>query len=309
MPELPEVESLRLSLEPYIVGSTFESVTVRNAKIVTSHGTKRTHDKNKQAEFETILIGKKIKSLERRAKNIIINLTSGDLLLVHLKMTGQLVFESARKLISGGHPIEESENKLPHKHTYIIFKLNNGTLYYNDVRQFGYVLYYKNKKELNDKKHFDKLGLEPFDSEFTLNYFKNEIIKYKSPIKTVLLNQKVVVGCGNIYCDEVCFASGVLPMRRCDTLSESEIKLIYKNIIEIIDKAINSGGSSIANYLLADGTRGNYADYHKVYGKKGKPCPNKKCNPKKSNSNTDEILLKSTTLSGRTTVFCPTCQI
>lgn len=308
MPELPEVESLRLSLARYIVGSTIKSVEVRNGKLVSGKGAVRQSNKKKIAEFIENLKGKKIKKLERRAKNIIIKFTSGEIVLVHLKMTGQLVFvgktspksslnKEGEDIVFGGHPIQETtDNSLPHKHTYIIFTLDNGTLYYNDVRQFGYCLYYKNKQVLAEEKHFDNLGLEPFEEAFTLEYFTKEMQKKKSPLKKVLLDQSVVVGCGNIYCDEIAFASKVLPQRACNSLTKKELIKLYQNIKLILQKAIDSGGSSVANYLLADGSRGNYSDYHQVYGKKGLPCP------------VCKTTLSSTQLAGRTTVFCTKCQ-
>lgn len=299
MPELPEVESLRLSLARYIIGSTIKCVEVRNGKLVSGKGAVRQSNKNKVAEFIENLKGKKIKKIERRAKNIIIEFTSGEILLVHLKMTGQLVFvgkKDKRNMIFGGHPIQETTDSLPHKHTYIIFTLDNGTIYYNDVRQFGYCLYYKNKQILEEEKHFENLGLEPFEEVFTLEYFIKEMQNKKSPLKKVLLDQSVVVGCGNIYCDEVAFASKVLPQRICSSLTKKELAKLYENIKLILQKAIDSGGSSVANYLLADGSRGNYSDYHQVYGKKGLPCP------------VCKTTLSSVQLAGRTTVFCPKCQ-
>jgi formamidopyrimidine-DNA glycosylase len=222
-------------------------------------------------------------------------------------MTGQLVFvgktspnpslnKEGNNIVFGGHPIQETTNTLPHKHTYIIFTLDNGILYYNDVRQFGYCLYYKNKQVLEEEKHFENLGLEPFEEAFTLEYFTKEMQKKKTPLKKVLLDQSVVVGCGNIYCDEVTFASKVLPQRVCSSLTKKELAKLYENIKIILQKAIDSGGSSIANYLLADGSRGNYSDYHQVYGKKGLPCP------------VCSTALSSIQLAGRTTVFCPKCQ-
>lgn len=298
MPELPEVEALRLSLERYVVGSIVKNVQILNAKLVSGKDAIRKSDNNKTEEFIKNIRGKKIKNLSRRAKNIIIKFTTGEILLVHLKMTGQLVFVDNKKqnISFGGHPIEDTVKELPHRHTYIIFELSNGTLYYNDVRQFGYCLYYKNLKSLEDEKHFEGLGLEPFDETFTVKYLEDKLSKIKSPLKKVLLDQRVVVGCGNIYCDEIAFASHVLPNRSCSSLSKSEVKLIHKNMLRILDKAIHSGGSSVANYLLADGKRGNYSDYHKVYGKKGNPCPICK-KP-----------LSHTQLAGRTTVFCENCQ-
>ena len=302
MPELPEVEALRRSLLPFVVGSVIKNVRVLNQKIIAGKGTKRRGTLDNTVLFIESLVGKKIIDIKRRAKNLIIILDDKSILLVHLKMTGQLVFRGTETVL-GGHPIQESENKLPHKHTYIIFELNNGTLYYNDVRQFGYVLYYKNEKVLDDEKHFEDLGIEPFDKEFTLKYFQTEIEKIQKkrsniPIKKLLLDQKIVVGCGNIYCDEVLWASSVLPTRTVKSLKPKEIQDIYENIITILDIAINSGGSSIANYLLADGQRGNYADYHNVYQKTGTKCKfklkNKKCTG----------IISKINLAGRGTHFC-----
>lgn len=314
MPELPEVEALRRSLEPFIIGSKIKKVEVRNGKIIAGKGTKRVSSVDKIVEFTENITGKKIIAIKRRAKNLIIVLNDKSILLVHLKMTGQLVFKGSSQ-VQGGHPIQESEDKLPHKHTYIIFELNNGTLYYNDVRQFGYVLYFANENILEQEKHFDGIGVEPFDKEFTLEYFEEKINNYKNkksnpPIKKVLLDQEIVVGCGNIYCDEVLWASSVLPTRSIKSLKPKEIKDIYENIIEILDRAINSGGSSVANYLLADGKRGNYADYHNVYQKQNTKCkfqtPSK--SPLLRGRKRCTGIIQKINFAGRGTHFCPIHQ-
>ena len=297
MPELPEVEALRLGLETRLVGAKINKITVLKGKIVSSHGTTRVENPLKILQFTTKPVGKKIIALERRAKNIIINLSDGSLFLVHLKMTGQLVFVSSdNEKVIGGHPTQESTQTLPHKHTYIIFELDNGTLYYNDIRQFGYVLYYNNIQEAIDKQHFKTYGSEPLASDFNFNDFATKLKDKPGILKKVLLDQTVVVGCGNIYADEVCFASGVLPSRKCKSLTRPELQKLYNNIKRILHHAVEQGGSSIANYLLADGTRGNYADFHNVYGKKGKQCVI--CG----------IPLSSTVLAARTTIFCEKCQ-
>lgn len=310
MPELPEVEALRRGLVQKIIGSKILNIKVLNEKLVAGKGTTRKANKIKTKEFIENLQNKKILDIKRRAKNLIFVLNTEEIILVHLKMTGQLVFvpkNKKEKISFGGHPIEESEIKLPHKHTYIIFELNNGTLYYNDVRQFGYCLYYKNEKILDEEKHFENIGLEPFDKKFSLKYFQEKIKELQNkkniiPIKKLLLDQKVVVGCGNIYCDEILWASSVLPTRPARSLRDLEIEKIYKNILNILDKAINSGGSSVANYLLADGKRGNYSDYHKAYRKQ-----NTKCTFKEKSFNCGGIITKIT-FAGRGTHFCPVHQ-
>ena len=162
MPELPEVESLRRSLEPHIVAKEVVSVEVRKPKLVSGSGTKRQARPEKQLEFEQELVGQKIVSVQRIAKNLLISFESGKLLLVHLKMTGQLVYQGTNHDITlGGHPIEISESQLPNKHTHIIFTLDQGVLYYNDVRMFGYVLYYPNLESLKQQHSFINLGMDP----------------------------------------------------------------------------------------------------------------------------------------------------
>ncbi len=305
MPELPEVEALRRGLVQKIIGSKILEIKVLNEKIISGKGTTRKSSIEKTEEFLENLKNRKIIEIKRRAKNLIFVLNTKEIILVHLKMTGQLVFvpkNKKEKVSFGGHPIEESETRLPHKHTYIIFTLDNGKLYYNDVRQFGYVLYYKNENSLEEEKHFGKIGIEPFDKKFTLKYFKEKLENKNTPIKKLLLDQEVVVGCGNIYCDEILWASSVLPTRPTKNLKENELEKIYKNILKILEKAINSGGSSVANYLLADGKRGNYADYHKVYKKQ-----NTKCTFKEKSFICNGIIEKIN-FAGRGTHFCPVHQ-
>lgn len=305
MPELPEVESLRRSLQAYVLDQKILKVEVRLPKLVSGRGTKRLDDVSKAVHFQKFLQGKTILSLERRAKNLIFGLSDGGVLLVHLKMTGQLVFvpKTTRnqvatktgdiKPVIGGHPIMESEKSLPHKHTYVIFELSEGNLYYNDTRQFGYLLPFVSLDEVISAGHFSGLGLEPLSSEFTESEFTRRLGLKKGNLKKVFLDQSVVVGLGNIYCDEVCFQAGVRPTRMVQTLSPEEVSALYQAIISVIPKAVELGGSSVANYLLADGSRGNYAREHKVYKRGGKPCL--VCNQ----------TLEQTRLAGRTTVFCP----
>ena len=298
MPELPEVESIKNGLLKGIKNSKILEVKILNQKIISSNGTKRKIDKNKTEEFLNNIKNKNIKTLKRFAKNIIIELSDKSVLIIHLKMTGQLVFlnKKNQKTI-GGHPIIESyKENLPNKHTCLIFKLNNGELFYNDVRQFGYVLYYKNIMEAKNKGHLKNIGLDPFDKNFTLKYFSENIFKKRKNLKQVFLEQSIVHGCGNIYSDEICFASHVSPFRICNKLKDIEIKNLYKNIKSILSIAIKMGGSSVNNYLLADGSRGNFAKKHKVYGRGGEKCLNCK-----------NILTKEF-LNGRTTVYCSNCQ-
>ncbi len=298
MPELPEVENLRIGLAKAIVGQDIRDIKITKPKLVSGKGTKRKASNSKKLEFIKGLKNEKFLAVERRAKNLIFRLTHEKIILVHLKMSGQFSYKAKNnsKLITGGHPIEISETKLPNKHSHVIFELSGGTLFYNDTRMFGYLLYYKNNKEFKNEKHFDLLGLEPLSKEFTLKYFKNELKIKGGKIKAVLMDQKIVTGLGNIYADESLFEAGIRPDRNPASLSDLEINKLYKAIIRILNRAVKVGGSSVATYRLLDKTKGNYAREHKVYGKAGKMCV--KCkNP-----------LKKTIIQSRTTVFCPRCQ-
>lgn len=296
MPELPEVENLKLGLNKFILNQKILEIKVNKPKIVSGKGTKRTASKKKKEEFIKKLSGEKIISVERRAKNLIFKLSNNKIILAHLKMTGQFVYKDKKTAISGGHPIEISENILPNKHSHIIFSLSSGTLYYNDIRMFGYVLYFQNEKFLEEEGHFENLGKEPLSKDFTLPYFKKVLKDKKKKIKSVLLGQDIVVGVGNIYADESLFEAGINPERIANTLKKEEVEKLYKAIKRIINKAILVGGSSVANYRLIDNSQGNYAREHKVYGKLGQNCIS--CKTK----------LEKIIINNRTTIFCPKCQ-
>ncbi|HYF10077.1 MAG TPA: bifunctional DNA-formamidopyrimidine glycosylase/DNA-(apurinic or apyrimidinic site) lyase [Candidatus Paceibacterota bacterium] len=297
MPELPEVESLRRSLEKVILGQTVRKIEVLAPKLVSGKGNVRTPSPAKTKAFVSGLEKEKIISIDRRAKNLIFRFSHGKVMIVHLKMTGQLVYkEKGKKPVTGGHPIELSETELPNKHTRLIFHLGRGTLYYNDTRMFGYLLYHKSLEEAEKLGHFSDLGVEPLDAGFTLEYFRDSLKARRGTLKKVLMDQKVVTGLGNIYADEVAYEAGVRPTRQIAKVTGAEIEKLYKAIKRTMEAAISLGGSSVADYLLADGSRGNYAREHKVYGKTGENCP--KCGTK----------LRTLQLNGRTTVYCPQCQ-
>jgi len=296
MPELPEVEALRLGLIPNLIGRKILNIQVKKPKLVYSNSNKRIEDPLKKSEFESELKNQIFKSIKRRAKNLIFEFESGKIMLVHLKMTGQMVYQDDQFKTIGGHPIQDSESKLPNKHSHIIFELDKGDLYYNDTRMFGYVLYFPSMQEFEKLNHFKGIGVEPMSDEFTFEYFKEKLSNKNRSIKSVFLDQSVVTGLGNIYCDETCFLAGVRPDRICSSLKNSEIKKLHEFARLVIDNAIREGGSSVANYLLADGSKGNYAFFHNVYQKAGQPC--KKCGKP----------LCKTKHAQRTTVFCDSCQ-
>jgi formamidopyrimidine-DNA glycosylase len=302
MPELPEVENLRKGLESAILSQKIKHIEVRKPKLVSGKGTLRLASSKKKIEFEKEMLGERFVSIERRAKNLIFKLSHGKIILVHLKMSGQFVYSprpSGRgkpKSVIGGHPIELSEKELPNKHTHVIFGLDKGTLYYNDTRMFGYLLYCPNIKTFEAENHFGLYGIEPLSKEFTAKYLFDALKNKTGKIKAVLMDQKIVTGLGNIYADESLFEARIRPDRNASSISKPETEKLHKAIIRILKKAVKVGGSSVATYRLLDNTRGNYAREHKVYGKAGKLCPN--CNK----------LLSKTVIQSRTTVFCPRCQ-
>ena len=297
MPELPEVENLRRGLEKYIVGQKILSAKVNKPKLVSGKGTLRVASIKKVREFERGLKGARFSGVDRRAKNLIFRLADGKLLFVHLKMSGQFVYKpKTGKQVIGGHPIELSETTLPNKHSHVIFEVEKGTLYYNDTRMFGYLLYYPSVNAFEKENHFALLGLEPFDKKFTPKYLEEGLKNKKGKIKAVLMDQKIVTGLGNIYVDESLFEAKIRPTRSALSLKKPEINLLHKAIIRILKRATQVGGSSVATYRLLDETRGNYAREHKVYGKEGQKCP--RC----------RHLLKKILIQSRTTIFCPNCQ-
>ncbi|MEI7709331.1 MAG: DNA-formamidopyrimidine glycosylase [bacterium] len=300
MPELPEVENLRRGLERVIVGQKITFAKVTKPKLVSGKGTLRVASSKKVKEFIKGLKGETFSHVERRAKNLIFRFKSGKVLLGHLKMSGQFAYvpkvSDRKKVVMGGHPIKISESELPNKHSHIIFELEKGTLYYNDTRMFGYLLYYPSVEAFEAENHFKLIGPEPLEKDFTVEYFKNALASKKSIIKSVLMGQEIVAGLGNIYVDESLFEAKIKPTRTASSLSLPEIKLLHTAIIRIIRKAVELGGSSVATYRLLDMTRGNYAREHKVYGKDGQKCV--RCGKP----------LKKILIQTRTTIFCPNCQ-
>ncbi|MBP9711633.1 MAG: DNA-formamidopyrimidine glycosylase [Candidatus Pacebacteria bacterium] len=320
MPELPEVENLRRGLEKFILEQKIKNVKVTKPKIVSGKGTLRVASPKKVSEFIKGITGEKFIAVERRAKNLIFRLSHEKLILGHLKMTGQFVYlpkqnrarnfssdkmvtargtrknSSPVETVFGGHPIEISETTLPNKHSHIIFELEKGTLYYNDTRMFGYVVYYPTLESFEAENHFGNLGVEPLDKSFTVKYFEEMLKNKKGKIKALLLGQDIVTGVGNIYADESLFEAGIRPDRTGMSLKKDEVARLHKAIVRIIKRAIAVGGSSVATYRLIDDSRGNYAREHKVYGKEGKPCSNCK------------TPLKKMLIQNRTTIFCPKCQ-
>ena len=285
MPELPEVETIRRGLQATLVNKKIVAVTIYKPKQI----------KNDLAEFRRKIIGNKFAKISRIGKLLILELARGeDYLLIHLKMTGQLIYVYKNKFVAGGHNLPLTET-LPNKYSHIILQFADGSqLFYNDLRQFGY---FKIVHHLVKQDIVQKYGIEPLSKNFTWENFQTSISRRRSNIKSVLLDQKLFSGIGNIYADEICFRAGVLPARQVSTLSAQELKKIYLACEYIIDKAVKKGGTTFSDYRTADGSHGNFVKYLKVYGRGGQKCL--KCK---------KALILKKKLAGRGTHFCPVCQ-
>jgi len=213
MPELPEVETIRRELDKNLKGKEISRVDILWNKLVKP---------NSVLKFKKITEGRKILSLERRAKIILLNLDKNITLAIHLKMTGQLIFVPKKgDLIFGGHPT--SNIQIPGPHTRLIFNFKDGThLYFNDLRKFGWIRILDEKLK---NKIQTEIGIEPLSKNFTTAKLENIFTKYpKRTVKQILLDQTLIAGIGNIYADETCFLTGILPWRRAGTLDKEKIK-------------------------------------------------------------------------------------
>ncbi len=292
MPELPEVETIVRDLNKKILNKKIKNVEVRLEKIV----------KSPVDDFIKIMKNNSFSEIRRRAKLLIFKLSKGDkYLLIHLKMTGQLIYKDKNNIVAGGHGQKNDVNDLPNKYSHVIFHLEDkADLFFNDLRQFGLV-------KIVDQEGLDtylsNFGIEPLEKEFSLKAFK-ELFKNtrcpggkKTNIKAFLLDQKFVVGIGNIYADETLFESKISPNRRLNTLTDEEIKKLHKVIISILDKAVKARGTTFNNYVDADGNKGGFIKYLKVYQKEGKKCTRCK-----------DVEIKKIKVAGRGTRYCEKCQ-
>lgn len=285
MPELPEVETIRQGLKKQILHKPISKIIVKKTNLV----------RDNLQDFQAILQDNAISQIDRIGKLLLLKLAKQEkYLAIHLKMTGQLIYSFKDKLIAGGHNLPIVDD-LPNKFSHIIFDFKDGSkLFFNDMRQFGYL-------QLLDKKSrgqiIKKYGIEPLSKNFTLANFKKIFNNRTGILKALLLNQQIISGLGNIYVDEVCFRARVLPSRRVNTLSDIELKALWQACQYIIKKAISKKGTTFSDYRDSENKSGNYSQYLKVYGRQGQKCV--RCKSTK---------IKKITLAGRGTHFCPNCQ-
>ncbi len=292
MPELPEVETVKRGLAKSLKNKVIKDFDCDWQKMI-NYPLKDYRDK---------ILGLIVIDVERIAKMIKIKLSDNLNILIHLKMTGQLVFSQPeiteeKDCVIGGHPIIEGFNCLPNKYTHAKFIFtDNSHLFFNDVRKFGWVRLF-NDQELKDQIAKLNMGAEPLRSEFTLRYLQNKLkSRPKSKIKPFLLDPKNLVGIGNIYSDEICYFAKISPERLVKSFKKNEIELIYKGIQAILKASIKEQGTTFRDYRNSSGEPGGYAKKLKVYGRNGQPCL--KC----------KQIINKTKIAGRTSSFCPNCQ-
>lgn len=287
MPELPEVETVRRGLHELIIGRTVKKVV---------HDTPKSFP-NAAADVEMFLIGAMITDVRRRAKVLLIDLSTEYTLVIHLKMTGQLVFRAADVAFGAGHPNDSLIGELPDRSTRVTFTFADGShLYFNDQRKFGWVRLMPTI-EVPNIDFMKKVGPEPLEHDFTPEQFKARFArKAKSPIKAALLDQTVIAGVGNIYADESLWGAKIHPLRKVATITDAEFDKLYHELRDVMNLSIEKGGSTDRNYVNAEGKKGSYIDFARVFRREGQPCP--RCGT---------IIVKFKA-AGRGTHICPNCQ-
>jgi formamidopyrimidine-DNA glycosylase len=287
MPELPEVETIRLGLQKYVVGHKILDVEILNPKSFEGSSQQ--------------IIDSRISNVKRFGKGLVIELSNNKALAIHVKMTGQLIYRD-----KSTEKIEIDKTKvgdLPGKHTRVIFHLNrNAILYFNDIRKFGWIRIIEKDKE-KDLPFFKNIGPEPPVAKamegqafLTLPKFQKILEGSSMAIKSLIMDQKKIGGIGNIYANDALFDSKISPKRSANKLSEEEGKKLYKSILKVMEKSLRYGGSSENTYVNVLGTKGDYQRHTLVYGKKGEKCLG--CGGE----------IKRIVVGGRGTFYCPFCQ-
>lgn len=287
MPELPEVETIKRGLQKLIIGRQIKSATTDNPKSFP----------NAPADIKQFLVSAKVVAVRRRAKVLLIDLSSDYSLMIHLKMTGQLVFVDTTERFGAGHPNDSLVEALPDKSTRVTIEFMDGShLYFNDQRKFGWMRLLPTV-EIPNIDFMKKVGPEPLEDDFTAKQFSERFTRRaKTSVKAALLDQTVIAGVGNIYADESLWGAKIHPLRLVGSLTPAEFKRLYTEVRAVMNLAIEKGGSTNKNYVNAEGKRGSYMDFARVFRREGLSCP--RCG-------TEIIKFKA---AGRGTHICPHCQ-
>jgi formamidopyrimidine-DNA glycosylase len=287
MPELPEVETVRIGLERLLPKKEVASVWYDWPKGFP----------NALADVEQFLIGASVATVKRRAKVLMIELNSKYSLVIHLKMTGQLVYVGAGQRFGAGHPNKSLISSLPDKSTRVELTFTDDSkLFFNDQRKFGWMRLLPTA-EVPQLDFFQKIGPEPLAADFTLEAFKERLCRrMNSGIKAVLLDQTVVAGIGNIYADESLWAAKIYPETKVADISVAKLAALYKGLQAVLRLSIEKGGSTDRNYVDAEGKHGSYLTFAQVFRREGQPCP--RCG----------ATIIKLRVAGRGTHICPHCQ-
>ena len=287
MPELPEVEVVKRSLQRNILNLIIKKVKINDANL------RYKLDKIELSKLE----GKKITKIKRRSKFLIFEIGKIYRMLIHLGMTGKFFFTDNKdnKFKTSFYYLLDYEKD--QKHDRVIFIFNKKKLIYNDVRKFGFIKIY-GSNSITKSKHLTHLGPEPLEKNWNFSYLKKYVIGRKRSIKNILMDQKCVSGLGNIYVNEILFFSRIQPTRKVTKLKNFEIKKIIKFSKKILKNSIKLGGSTIKDFSSENGKKGIFQQYFKVYGRENEECSNVDCN----------LRIIRTVISNRATFFCKKCQ-
>jgi len=293
MPELPEVETVRRGLEPVLVGKAFARVEQRRPDLRFPL----------PKRFGARLEGRTVEALDRRAKYLLARLDDGEVLVMHLGMTGRFAIDKANGTTAAPGRFAHRPKATP-KHEHIVFHLGDGTaVRYSDTRRFG-IMDLVPAAALDNHALFKGLGAEPLGDDFTPAWFAAKLKGKATPIKAALLDQRVIAGLGNIYVCEALHRAGISPLKLAGTLATKSGKPTKKTetlvdgIKAVLTSAIKAGGSSLRDYRHTDGRLGRFQHRFKVYGREGKPCRRTGCGG----------TVRRIVQSGRSTFYCPTCQ-
>jgi len=287
MPELPEVEVVRKSLNQKIKNKEIKKVLVRNKNLRFKV----------PADFKNFLKNKKVTNVSRFSKYLILCLDKKSFCLIHLGMSGTIHLVNFKKKNIFTNTSFYNSPLLPKKHNHIEIFFKDLKLIYNDPRRFGFFQILKNDDQL--KKRFKHLGPEPFQSEFSLKYLHDFFKGKEKNIKSFLIDQSFVSGIGNIYASEILFLSKIYPLKKAKLLDDNDCKKIISNSKKILLNAIKRGGSSIKNFRDSNGINGNFQKEFNVYQREGEKCKKSSCTG----------MIKKVFISNRSTFFCDICQI
>ena len=286
MPELPEVETIKRGLESLVIGKSITAV---------AHDTPKSFP-NISSEVEAFLIGATIIHIHRRAKLLLMDLSTDYTLVIHLKMTGQLVYRG-EQVFGAGHPNDSLIGELPDKSTRVTFTFDDGShLFFNDQRKFGWVKLYPSV-EVPNIDFMKKVGPEPLEMIFTVqNFILRMRRRNRTSMKAALLDQTVIAGVGNIYADESLWAAKIHPASRVIAVSDTQLGRLLKELRFVMQLSIEKGGSTDRNYVDASGKKGSYLSFAKVFRREGQVC--ERCG----------TTIVKTKVAGRGTHTCPYCQ-